>query len=415
MDILEKLSQITQFYIDNTGWPEILMPFVAGVIGWGTNVLALKMTFYPLEFVGYKWKGRRIIGWQGIVPEKAGSMAGKSVDMITTKLIDIESQFGRINPKVVAKEMEPRMLDLTRKIFEEAMSQEVPMWKLLSAKQKDAIFQRAVKEIPKVTEDVMEEVKVNITEIFNLKKMAVEQLMENKNLLNRIFLEVGRKEFKFIEHSGFYFGFMFGVIQALIYIPFSYWWMLPLGGLIVGYLTNWLALKLIFNPVKPRYFMGIKFQGLFIKRQKEVSKGYAKIIADNVMTMPKIFDAIFYGPTSDRLVQIIERHVNDGIDNTAGYSSALIRITSGSDSYDRVKSIACRRLVEEMPDHIHLVFDYAKQALDVEHTLNEKMSELPPDDFVGFLRPVFQEDEWKLILVGAILGLIAGFLQIPIS
>jgi uncharacterized membrane protein YheB (UPF0754 family) len=355
------------------------------------------------------------LGWQGIVPEKAGSMAGKSVDMITTKLIDIESQFARINPKVVAKEMEPRMLDLTRKIFEEAMSQEVPMWKLLTAKQKDAIFQRAVKEIPKVTEDIMEEVKVNITEIFNLKKMAVEQLMQNKDLLNRIFLEVGHKEFKFIEYSGFYFGFLFGVIQALIYIPFPYWWMLPLGGLIVGYLTNWLALKLIFNPVKPKYFMGIKFQGLFIKRQKEVSKGYARIIAENIMTMPKIFDAIFYGPASDRLVKIIEGHVNDGIDNTAGYSSALIRITSGSESYDRVKSIACRRLVEEMPDHIHLVFDYAKQALDIEHTLNEKMSELAPDDFVGFLRPVFQEDEWKLILVGAVLGLLAGFMQIPIS
>ena len=107
--------------------------------------------------------------------------------------------------------------------------------------------------------------------------------------------------------------------------------------------------------------------------------------------------------------------MNEGIDNSAGYSSALIRLTSGSASYDRVKNIACRRLVEEIPEHIHIVFDYAKQALDIEHTLNDKMSELPPNEFVGFLRPVFQEDEWKLIVVGAILGMLAGFLQIPIS
>ena len=57
--------------------------------------------------------------------------------MITNNLIDIEEQFAKINPKVVAKEMEPRMLGLTRQIFEEAISQEVPMWKLLSAKQKE--------------------------------------------------------------------------------------------------------------------------------------------------------------------------------------------------------------------------------------------------------------------------------------
>jgi uncharacterized membrane protein YheB (UPF0754 family) len=228
-------------------------------------------------------------------------------------------------------------------------------------------------------------------------------------------LEVGHKEFKFIEYSGFYFGALFGLFQAIIWIPFPIWWTLPFSGLVVGYLTNWLALKLIFNPVKPKRFLGMRFQGLFIQRQKEVSKGYAKIIAENIMTMPKIFDSIFYGPASDKLVKIIEKHVNEGIDNSAGYSSALLRLTSGSESYDRVKQIACKRLVEEIPEHIHLAFDYAKQALDIEHTLNDKMSELPPEDFVGFLRPVFQEDEWKLIVVGAILGMIAGFIQIPIT
>lgn len=412
--MLELIGQILNLYYQRFEWHLLFLPFIAGIIGWGTNILALKMTFYPLEYIGIQWNGFRIFGWQGIVPEKAGTMASKAVDLITTKLIDIEDQFSKINPRVVAKEMEPRMLDLTRQIFEEALSQEIPMWKLLSGKQKDAIFQRAVKEIPKVTEEVMEDVKNNITDIFNLKKMAVDQLIKNKNLLNRIFLEVGHQEFKFIEQSGFLFGALFGIIQVIIWIPFPFWWVLPLGGLVVGYLTNWLALKLIFNPIEPIYFMGIKFQGLFIQRQKEVSKGYSRIISEKIMTMPKIFDAIFYGPASNRLVEIIERHVNEGIDNTAGYSSAFIRITSGSESFDRVKNVACRRLLEEIPEHIHLVFDYAKQALDIEHTLNEKMSELPPNEFVGFLRPVFQEDEWKLILVGATLGLIAGFMQIPI-
>jgi uncharacterized membrane protein YheB (UPF0754 family) len=409
------LQDILDIYSRNFDWFMLSIPIISGVIGWGTNVLALKMTFYPLEFRGIKWKGKKILGWQGIVPMKAAKMASKSVDMITTNLIDVQTQFGLINPKIVAKEMEPRMLDLTRKIFEEALSAEVPVWKLLTEKQKDLIFNRAVKEIPKVTEEIMEDVKNNITEIFNLKKMAVEQLVSNKVLLNKIFLDVGHKEFKFIEYSGFYFGFIFGIIQLLIWIPFREWWILPLGGLIVGYLTNWLALKLIFNPVKPITFLGIKVQGLFLKRQKEVSKAYAKIIAENIMTMPKIFEAIFNGPASDKLVKIIERHVNEGIDHSAGYTSAILRLTSGTDSYDRVKAIATKKIIEEIPAHMHLAFDYAKQALDIEYTLDDKMSNLKSEEFVGFLRPVFQEDEMKLILIGAILGLLAGFLQIPIS
>ena len=33
-----------------------------------------------------------------------------------------------------------------------------------------------------------------------------------------------------------------------LWIFFQAWWLLPLFGLLVGWATNWLALKMIFNP-----------------------------------------------------------------------------------------------------------------------------------------------------------------------
>ena len=91
----------------------LILPLISAFIGWGTNVLALKMTFYPIEFIGFQfkgfkavgWKGLPPIGWQGIIPSKATTMASKATDMITSKLIDVEDQFARINPAIVAKEM----------------------------------------------------------------------------------------------------------------------------------------------------------------------------------------------------------------------------------------------------------------------------------------------------------------------
>jgi hypothetical protein len=40
------------------------------------------------------------------------------------------------------------------------------------------------------------------------------------------------------------------------------------------------------------------------------------------------------------------------------------------------------------------------------------MREMTDDDFEGLLRPVFKQDEWKLIAVGAMLGFAVGELQI---
>ncbi len=417
--ILYQMQEIWDFIIAE--WQLITIPIISAVVGWGTNLLALKMTFFPVEFKGIDIKGLRPvgwnlppIGWQGIIPSKAAQMAAKSVDLITSKLIDVEEQFARLNPKAVAKEMTPHLVPLLRQAVDEALSQHVPLWKLYSESRKEAVFARAIAGIPQVVEEIMQEVKVNIGELLNLKKMAIDQLSADKSLLNEIFLRVGRAEFKFIEQSGAYFGFLFGLLQMFIWYFYEAWWQLPLGGLVVGYLTNDLALRMIFSPLKPRRFIFFTFQGLFVKRQAEVAKEYAQIIADNIMTMPHISEAIFKGESVDKLAAIIIRHVEDATDQTAGFNSALIKLTTGTQAYDALKRQVAQRFVEATPQHIHHIFDYAKQALDIEHTLHEKMAALPADEFVGFLRPVFQEDEMKLIIVGAILGLAAGFLQLLI-
>lgn len=405
------------FFVAN--WHLINIPFIAGLIGWSTNILALKMTFYPLEFKGIDIEGIRTIGWklpplgwQGIIPSRADKMASKSVDLITTKLIDIKDQFDKINPKAVAQDMSPALSLLMRNSLDKTLSEEIPLWKLYSLQRKEALYAKADESIPVVIADIMKDVKEDINEFLDIKHMAIHQLTTNKALLNQIFQKVGHKEFKFIEYSGAYFGFLFGLVQMFIFIYYQALWQLPVGGLIVGYLTNGLALKIIFEPYKPKRFLFFTFQGLFIKRQKEVAKEYAHIIAEQIMTMPNIADAIFNGAGREKLNAIVAAHIDKHFDQAAGFSSSLIKITSGTKAYDNVKAKLAAEIIAEMPKHIDLIFDYTKQALDIENTLYRKMSNLPPDEFVGFLRPVFQEDELKLLIVGAILGMAAGFLQI---
>ncbi|HMY10938.1 MAG TPA: DUF445 domain-containing protein, partial [Turneriella sp.] len=54
------------------------MPITSAFVGWLTNWIAIKMTFYPLNF----WGIPPYIGWQGIIPRKAHKMASKSVELM---------------------------------------------------------------------------------------------------------------------------------------------------------------------------------------------------------------------------------------------------------------------------------------------------------------------------------------------
>ena len=79
---------------------------MSGLVGYGTNWLALKMTFYPLEFVGIelvriKDQPLGLFGSQGIIPTKAAKMAGDATDLMTTKLINVKQVFSRLEPEKV--------------------------------------------------------------------------------------------------------------------------------------------------------------------------------------------------------------------------------------------------------------------------------------------------------------------------
>ncbi|HFF4395578.1 TPA: DUF445 domain-containing protein, partial [Acinetobacter baumannii] len=75
-------------------WLYVSIPFMSGLIGYVTKVIAIQMMFSPLEFKGIK----PFFGWQGIVPRKAEKMATTAVELMTAKLIKPEEIFARLDP-----------------------------------------------------------------------------------------------------------------------------------------------------------------------------------------------------------------------------------------------------------------------------------------------------------------------------
>ena len=68
----------------------------------------------------------------------------------------------------------------------------------------------------------------------------------------------------FLVESGTYFGFLLGIVQMLQWAVYPASWTLPVGGAVVGYITNWIALKYIFEPLEPTKVQIIPLLLIFI-------------------------------------------------------------------------------------------------------------------------------------------------------
>jgi uncharacterized membrane protein YheB (UPF0754 family) len=385
------------------------IPVISAFVGWSTNFLAVKMMFYPIEFIGIK----PFLGWQGLIPAKRREMAEIEVELVLGKLLSVQELASRIDPAELTKAIDRRLKQVLRKIVNEVMQESAPqLWAAMPVQAKNLVYARVENDIPNVVHKMVDDFKHNIEEIVDIKELVVSQLVNSPELINEIFLKSGAKEFPFIEKSGAYFGFLFGLPTMAVWMVYPSWWVLPVGGLIVGYLTNWIALKIIFEPKHPVKFLGFTLQGMFLKRQKEVSRVYADIIESKLMTSKNIMAIAVHGSGSSQLLELIELHVNDAIERYVALAQPYFALGVGSQTYFRMKEMAIKRIFEDSEKYLAYAYEYTNKALRIGDDLCERMQALSPEEFEGVLRPAYEADEWKLIVTGAILGMAAGFMQL---
>ncbi|HCT41783.1 MAG TPA: hypothetical protein DF427_11660 [Moraxellaceae bacterium] len=391
-------------------WSFVAIPFVAAAVGWFTNWIAIEMTFWPLEFVGYK---KLRLGWQGIIPAKAEKMAGIVVDNTMAKLASLSELFQQMEPEKIAAHISKSIMERIDDYVDEIMSERnAVMWDNMPLMVKRRVYARVRRQLPSIMDNMVDDMAENIEELVDLKQMVVKLLSRDKALMVRVFKDVGDVELRFVVNSGLWFGFLFGFVQMWAWAVYPEPWVMPFSGFLVGYATNWLALNLIFRPLEPVKVGPFTVHGLFLRRKFEVADKFALISTQEVINLKNLMNEVLTGPRSDRTRAMIKRHLRPLLES--GVVRTAVQLTLGAEGYANIKNLVLERAIamtigpladprfnRERANIIHIIF-------------RDKMRVMSNAEFQDLLRPAFQEDEWILIILGAVLGLVAGYLQLVI-
>ena len=384
-----------------------LIPFIAALAGWGTNWLAIKMTFYPLEYVGVF-----PFGWRGVVPSRIRKFASGLVDTTIGRIGGLPVMLDSIDTDEVKHHFLDTASPMIARVVHELMrEQKRIMWENLPAVTKKRVFQVVEDEMREGFDSLAEDIRSNFERLLDLRELVVRKCEETPDLLNRLIFACAGRELKFLVFSGALFGFSFGVVQALAWYFLPLWWVLPFFGFIVGTLTNWIALQLIFSPVEPLKIGPFVFQGLFLKRQMEISKEFSRVFTEDIITTKEVVHTLVHGKNSHRTMSLLRTHISDIMEKQL-VVQFITQAATGPEGYADLKDAALEKAIEYSEELAEDSSFSQMQAKAVQSVLVERLSAQSPTEFQDIVRPIFHEDEWILVSIGGALGALVGWAQL---
>ena len=386
----------------------LLIPLISALVGWLTNVVAIKMMFHPIEFVGIP----PYLGWQGVIPANALRLAKVSNALITQKLLSLRQLFDQtFSAETFAGKLGAVIDDVTEQVIDEVANKHAkPMWDNAGEFMQNKVREQVRSEVIEVSRAIAMDMADDIDRIMDIEKTVLEAMERHKALMGEMFYDVGHREFKFIERSGLFFGFLFGVFQMLIWVLYPAPWILPAAGFCVGYLTNWIAIRLVFFPREPVKLGRMTVQGLFHKRQNEVSEAFGRIVATRVLNADNIVATVMDGDGATRMNEIVEQRISDLIAKYEAHPMA--KLVLPEEERPALRAELLERIKTEWPKPGGFFHTFAAESVDLQGELERRMKALDRESYEGVLRPAFRQDEWKLIAAGAVLGTTAGVLQL---
>lgn len=189
----------------------IVLALVGGIIGWVTNVLAIKLMFRPINPIKIPILNIEIIG---LIPKRKKEIAKNIGEVVSKELLSVDDIINSSINGSDKEDLNNYIKDKIRNLVNEKMDFIPAPFRMMVQGPIDKIINE---EVDGALEEVEEKMIIKVKERIDIEKIVEEKVNELDLLeLERIIISVAKKELKHIEVLGFFLGGIIGLIQGII-------------------------------------------------------------------------------------------------------------------------------------------------------------------------------------------------------
>jgi uncharacterized membrane protein YheB (UPF0754 family) len=186
---------------------------------------------------------------------------------------------------------------------------------------------------------------------------------------------------------------------------------LPFIAAITGWLTNWVAVKMLFHPVKPLNLGLFTVQGIFPKRQKAMAEKLGKIVATELFSIDDIVSKMKSADNAE-VLSFVESKLDDFINVKLSTSMPMLAMFLNDDLKNKIKTALLNEIGEVIPGIIDTYANKLKEEVNIEHIVYDKVINFSSDKMEEVLYSIMKKEFKFIEVLGGILGFFIGLIQL---
>ncbi len=196
----------------------------------------------------------------------------------------------------------------------------------------------------------------------------------------------------------------------------NYWLLLiPVISAFIGWITNLIAIKMLFHPRLPVKILGITIQGIFPKRQEQFAVKLGKLVSEELLSFKDIEQKITDPGNIKAMIPLIENHIDRFLREKLSETMPMLSMFIGDKTIDKIKEVFLNELENLFPIIMKGYLGKLQTELDLEVIVTEKVKAFSSEKLEQILYQVMSKEFTFIEIIGAILGFIIGLLQVVIT
>jgi uncharacterized membrane protein YheB (UPF0754 family) len=196
----------------------------------------------------------------------------------------------------------------------------------------------------------------------------------------------------------------------------NFWLLLiPFISAFIGWITNLLAIKMLFHPRNPVKILGITIHGIFPKRQRQFAEKLGKLVGQELLSFAEIEAQLTAGDNLSKLSPIVEEHLDHFLRNKLAAEMPIVSAFIGEKTIVKLKAVFLEEMNLLFPSLMKKYAQQLEEDLDLERIVTEKVINFSSDKLESLLYQIMSKEFRFVEIIGGVIGFLIGLLQVGIT